>query len=852
MPGTFPRYAVALTLALLAAGGPEAAAAPRTGVKKPKISRQNEATAYSLEEILKGPDKYIEREVFFYCRFATTANLFKSVSTRFNANEHANFAVWPDKTVLWEEKGRKNILPTLYVPKYRTELLDALRSLRKYELVAVTGRVMNVYGGYPWILVAGIERVELPGDRLDEPVIEHMQNGMEALDGKAGGVAARHFEQALRMGLPPEYLGRAYEKAAYAHLLESRLDSARDYLRQAVEYQTGDPLLNLALADVTLKMNDPAEALAQCEFALDASGRHPQVYGIMGEARALLGNYPKAFSDLNAAAGTPGITAREKAMVNIRRARVYRRAGRDSEAARLYAAASDSGEALAGESWLHLEIGIFYESLFLLGENNPRYLDSAVASYGEAARLSSLDPFPLYCQAEAELRRQKAAASPSFAGVRLILEQIDRIEPEYVAARIIEGRALFAEGKAQEAEQRYQMVAGRINGDAVALMALAEAYIELGRPGDAADAVRRARALEPWNSRVAGIGPGLERLAARDGQTPAGGRAPGGENGGRPGDQARNLPAVPGGRPYRSGADYPPPGRPAAGREFRPAPEGNFPAPVSVAGAFPNPGPEAAGVRRIAVNPGDRIRIGSRGEVSLEETGAGRDIQAIVQPAPLPGRPPYPPTEVRLPEAIGSSRRRVPAPDPAGQPASPLDLGYNPGAGGLLDPGRPYPEEMDFPAGNPVPDEWIEPEVWDYETFQSPSSPIGWLGKGEAAYASLAPGGKTVPGTGGGRPALPAFSFAPGRSPLLIPSRQTPAESARRSPVRNSHLFRRLAGDGRRPAEIIENAPVPMPGNPDLFGPPPPDGAPEPPRAEVRLPSHVRGIGLARDFVPGA
>ncbi|MDR1520710.1 MAG: tetratricopeptide repeat protein, partial [Planctomycetota bacterium] len=488
--------ALSLVLVLAPAGFPKTLAAPRTGVKKPKRTRQDEGKAYSLENIMKSPREYLEREVFFYCRFASTANLFKNVNTRFNSTEHVNFAVWPDKTVLWDENGRRNILPTLYIPKNKPELLKVLREVGKYELVAVTGVVLNVYANYPWISVTNIEKAEMPGDRLSESAIEHMQSGLEALNAKYGGVAARHFEQALQTGLPPEYLPQAYEKTAYGYLLDNRLGKARDYLRMAVECNMDDPALNLALADITLKMGDPAEALAHCEFSLEASGRYPQIYGIMGEARSLMGDYAKAYSDLNAAAGTPGITPMEKAMVNVRRARIYLRSGRNSDAARIYAAASEPDAPLAGESWLHNEIGLFYEKLYLLG-GPVSYLDSAAASYNEAAALARLDVLPLYSLAEVELRRRKASAAKSFDKVREVLERIRQIDAEYVPAKIIEGRALFGEGKTNEAESRYQIVASQIGDNAISLLALAEAYMELNRPDDAVDAIRRARRMEP-------------------------------------------------------------------------------------------------------------------------------------------------------------------------------------------------------------------------------------------------------------------------------------------------------------------------------------------------------------------
>ncbi|MDR2390687.1 MAG: tetratricopeptide repeat protein [Planctomycetota bacterium] len=835
-----------LSLWLVPAGNPTAVAAPRGGGKKSRISRQKEGKAYSLDDILKEPRNYLEREVFFYCRFASTANLFKNINTRFNSNEHANFAVWPDKTILWEEKARKTLLPTLYVAKNQTELVEALRTAEKYELLAITGVVMNVYANYPWIFVTKIEKVELEGDKVSDVAIEHMQNGVESLAAGSGGVAARHIEQALQTGLPPEYRSAAYEKAARAYLMDDRLDKARDYLRMAVESKPDDADLNLALADVTLRMGDAAEALAHCEFALEGSGRHPQVYGIMGEARSHLGEYAKAFADLNAAAGTPGITPRERAMVNVRRARIYLRSGRAPDAARVFAAVSQPGDPLAGESWLHTEIGIFYERLFLEGGPGS-YLDSAAMSYEEAARLARLDPMPLYSLAEVEIRGVKVTGSSSYDKVRAILERIAKIEPDFVPAKIIEGRILFAEGKPNEAESRYQMVAAQIGDDAVSLMALAEAYLELGRPEDAAGALRRARRLAPWNGRVANVGLALEKRAI----------AAAGNNG------LENDPSGPQRLYPEGGADT---RRTSIDRRVRQA--GRFASTggyhgdsgASFAGAMPTQKQQENEARRITIRPGERVRVGRDGAVRLEKRGTVRDdLQAIVQPAPLPNRPSYPVTGVRLPEAIGGrEKRRAPeSREPAGGDfAAPLDLGYNPGSGNMLEPAWPEAEnEWDAPGDIEAEkrhENWPEDQedVWGFEIFKS-EEPVSMVGnRGEGAYASIPAG---VGGSGfkipSGHSALPAFSFAPDASPILIAWMRSSAGMLDRPPIRNANLFRPVPGGGRQPAEIIEKEPAPSPAVPDYSGMTPPNG-PATPRTEVCLPSSSLGVGMASDYIP--
>ena len=926
---------------------PTAVAAQRTGMKKPKTSRPEADKAYSLDDIMKSPKEYQERQVFFYGRFATTANLFKNINTRFNANEHTNFAVWPDKTVLWDAKQRKNVLPTLYVLKNNAELIEQLRTIRKYELIGITAEVHNVYAGYPWMLVTKIERVELPSDRLHEPVIEHMQNGSDALSVEAGGVAARHFEQALQFGLPVEYRAKAYEQIAQAYLLDNRLDKARDYLRMAVAENRSDAVLNLALADVALRMCDAGEALAHCQFALEHSGRHPQVYGIMGEAKSITGDYVKAFNDLNAAYGTPGITSREKAMVNVRRARIYTRSGRHPDAARVYAAASESGEPLAGDAWLHNEVGLFYEMLYL-DTGDARYLDSAYSAYEEASRLNRLDANYIYNMTEAEFRRQRLAEKPDFTLAKELITKINQVEPEYTPARILEGRVLWAEDKANEAEYRYQSVANQIGTDPIALMALAEAYMDLGRFTDAATAVKRARTLQPWNIRVQAIGDHLEKMAEAVAEMRAktwgyddskgfdwecedpgekwylGQFAP--RRG--PGQQPRQAPR----QNYRPTQRMPeeyveeyaqnpapaPRGYGPLQRQNRPtqaqAPmqhqrQGNWqnrpgrremqewqeqqsrqggyaergeqydnngqPRRITIPAASdagPAPRPSAAGPdsryltarQRDAQNPYGYEEYGRNGydEGGMRgmDRGYPQDIQASARPAPLPGRPetPYPQTEVRLPEQRNRPERNVEAQPPAFKP---LNLGYTPANGDAVG-GRDEPvydnrqnghqgdyrEEYNEHDRDLIRDIGYktEPEKGNGKVVNQDFGAIPGV---EVAYASMPIWEYDDPASGASTHPK-AFSFEPDESPVIIAGMRAPEQPGRDMPVRNANLYRRNDG-GRQPAEIIEKEPV-MPRRQDYdtsVMAPAAGGVVH--RAEIRLPSSSRGVGMSSDYDAG-
>ncbi|MCC8190679.1 MAG: tetratricopeptide repeat protein [Planctomycetes bacterium] len=957
---------LACLLAVCVAATPDAWAAQRTGTKKNRKSRPDADKAYDLNDIMKEPKTFLEREVFFYCRFATTANLFKNVNTRFNVNEHVNFAVWPDGTILWDSKERKDILPTLYVAKNDPANLEKIREISKYELIAVTGRVLNVYAGYPWIQVTKLELVETPADCISEITIQHMQSGSDALKADAGGAAVRHFEQGMQYGLPAEFHAKAYEQIAQAYLLDDRLDKAREYLRQAVEANNCDSILHLALADTALKMDDPGEALAHCEFAMENSGRLPQVYGIMGEARAQMGDFVQAFKDLNTAAGSPGITPREKSMVSVRRARIYILSGRFPEAARLYAAASEPGEPLASEAWLHNEIGLFYERLYLESADE-RYLDSAYSAYEEASRLNRLDPVLIYNMAEIEFRRQSLNDIPDYTLIRELLERINQVEPDFAPARIMEGRIFFAEEKLEEAEHRYQAVVNQIGDDPMALMALAEAYIDLGRYMDAADTVRRARRLQPWHTRIRTLGKFLEETATAIAQaeaergfsdwlTPPAPVQPQPYESSRPSYESfgpmdtrarpRQNPIVPRYTAARREQRPHPATDPSVARGLARRPVHDEPTGYQrhletprMAQGYDHGFEDVytAPSRTMRVRPGEGIRVSADGMARAEAfDGYPQDIQASVRPAPVPGQreSAYPVTEVRL---HGAAARRIEEP-------APLNLGYQP-ARREEDPGLNYRDghagdrgfdEYEYPdaplgpradAGyGPRGDRQTEyradppryddrdyghsaydrPEAREREVRNSRSSSgyyedhpgrdgreeygrdyrrdedrgqpqyddrrrcddgsgerrydsdyeaeydadgylrFGMVTGSTQAYASLAEVEEPCQ-LDEGAPRIPDFSFAPDRSPVLIAEVIAPGVTRREMPVRNANVYRPL-GSARQPAEIIEKEAVAPRAGDDTSAMVP--GRSGVKRADVRLPSTARGVGMTSDYNP--
>ncbi len=139
-------------------------------------------------------------------------------------------------------------------------------------------------------------------------------------------------------------------------------------------------------------------------------------------------------------------------------------------------------------------------------------------------------------------------------------------------------------------------------------------------------------------------------------------------------------------------------------------------------------------------------------------------------------------------------------------------------------------------------------------TAEAASGPSGGAAlHGRKAYASLAePEAVVAPAPESGAARIPrAFSFKPDSSPVILASVNSPGPDGRNaSPARNANLYRRLYGGGRQAAEIIEREPVnPRPSLDTPAMAPPADGTT--PRAEVKLPSSSRGVGMANEYSSG-
>jgi tetratricopeptide (TPR) repeat protein len=475
-------------VATLAAAGRDARAWPWE--KKEKRAHTE------LEELLAQPTAYEGQTVAFRCRFALQGRLFKHFNTRFSPDAHANFAVWEAGAPLWDDDARREVLPTLYVEKRDLAALQALRSLRRYDLVEVRGTILGTYANLPWILVDEIKPVGTDEDTITDTAIVHVRRGRELLETGESALAARHFEMAMEQGIPSaqqatvlQWLGKARARAGkYA-------EAAETYAR-AVAREPDDAEMRLAYARVLLELERADAAAGEARAVLDLSADYPEAHGILAEAYAMQGQYEQALEEADLGLHVPGLGPRERAMAEVHRARVLTLAGRTARAVRGYARAIGEGSPLAAEVWLRKEIGRLYESEFdRTGEL--AMLEEAEREYANANVLAgSEDPEALYLLARILYKRSQAVDGADLPRARELLRQALELDPDYAPAKELLGRIAMARGEVEEA-RRLLREAADTAGDARAFVSLGLNYEKLGQVREAVHAYEKALALDP-------------------------------------------------------------------------------------------------------------------------------------------------------------------------------------------------------------------------------------------------------------------------------------------------------------------------------------------------------------------
>lgn len=461
--------------------------------------KKGQAKLVELADVMKSPQEFLGREVSFKCRFAMQGKLFKSFNTRFNENEHANFAVWCMDAKLWDKTDRRNVLPTLYVDKSLAGAAEMLRSTAKYDVVEITGEVVSVYAGLPWLMVTDLRKVEAPEEKLGETTVAHVRQGLDLLaEGKAD-IAARHLEMALEAGVPQSQRAGVVEKLGEAYRAAGDNDKAAKLLGEAVTLKGDNAESLLSLAEVNLGKGLYQEAADNCKKAQALAPESSRAYALAGEAYGHLGQTSEALAMCDLAANVPGISAEDKAMVEVRRARVLVGAKRYADAIRAYAYTISDVSPLAGKPWLRREIAGLYEDRFD-ATGKADLLEEAAREYRNANSLSKTPEVEgLYLLARVEYKKGKAGSAEAMAGAKQILQDAAKLDDHYLPARVLEARILLSEGNTEEAKKVLLALTEDGGKTPETLGALAEVYEKAGDDQGACETYARIVELDPKN-----------------------------------------------------------------------------------------------------------------------------------------------------------------------------------------------------------------------------------------------------------------------------------------------------------------------------------------------------------------
>ncbi len=462
---------------------------------------EKRARQADLKEILKNPAAFVGRQITIKCRFAMRGKLFKDFNTRFNAGEHANFAVWKVDARLWEKAERRGVLPTLYLDKGATANFRMLNRLKRYDIIEVRGRVVSAYAGLPWIYVSSLRKLPNKEEIVNDIALVHVRRGLQLLQEGKAAVAAKQLEMALDAGVAKSHKAFIFMKLAQAYKESDGLSQARDALDKAIKLDDQNVKAYYDLAQVQLGLRNADGVVENCKKIFAISADYPQAHGLLAEAYGMMGQTGEALQECDIAAEVPGLSAYDKAMVEVRRARVLVQASRYADAIRAYAQAIGEGP-LGGEAWLRMEIGKLYESRYD-ATGNTKNLTEAVREYANANVLANnADKEGLYLAARAAFKVAKSEQAGTYTKAKDLLASCLAIAPDYTPAQVLGGKIALTEGDAAGAKKCIDALMANAAENLDALLQMGGLYEKMNMQKEAMSLYARIIEAVPGNAVV--------------------------------------------------------------------------------------------------------------------------------------------------------------------------------------------------------------------------------------------------------------------------------------------------------------------------------------------------------------
>lgn len=211
----------------------------------------------TLQQIEKTPQAFKNLAVRIEGYFRGVGALHNAFFTRFTRADFVNFEVWGTSKKLWVKEDFDNPTPTFFVDKRNDEVIDLISQLKRYQKIACTGIVRNVFRGKPWF---EITKIEILPSKLNTGTLARMVRGRRLMERRRWKQAGNEFNMAFAPGLDNEIKGWVHFYLGVCLMRVGNAEVASEQFRRAMALM-GNP--SIAKDQLTLLSQNPKALVDQ-------------------------------------------------------------------------------------------------------------------------------------------------------------------------------------------------------------------------------------------------------------------------------------------------------------------------------------------------------------------------------------------------------------------------------------------------------------------------------------------------------------------------------------------------------------------------------------------------------------
>jgi hypothetical protein len=183
-----------------------------------------------LQDLLKDPAPYRTSEIVLTLQVKGKEKIEETYLTSFGDDKFLRFAAWAEEAALWDKEVHSKPFTKLFVAR-SSMAAERLQAATQYARFRITGKVVEVIRGEPWIEVLTADPTPL---QLDEPTLVHLVKAITLKNINRMTAAAVEFRSADHAGLPPEVRTMTMREEAECFHRIGKSDYALGRLRDAL------------------------------------------------------------------------------------------------------------------------------------------------------------------------------------------------------------------------------------------------------------------------------------------------------------------------------------------------------------------------------------------------------------------------------------------------------------------------------------------------------------------------------------------------------------------------------------------------------------------------------------------